>query len=188
HAHIARVFEYHDDPEGPFYSQQFVDGPDISAVTGQPSEECLRPLALIADALRYAHAKGFVHRDLKASNVLLDNRGAPNLIDFGVVQAEGGEAAGGSPIAMSPQQRAGESPVPADDMWALGVLMHELLTGEPPPADPDGVAAALTAADGSRIPEELQRIVRDLLARDAAERPTADEVVERLRDAGVTPG
>ena len=188
HAHIARVFEYHDDPEGPFYSQQFVDGPDISAVTGQPPDECLRPLALIADALRYAHAKGFVHRDLKASNILLDNRGAPYLIDFGVAQAEGSQPAGGSPIAMSPQQRAGEGPVPADDVWALGVLMHELLTGEPPPADPDGVAAALTAADGSRIPEDLQRIIRDALAQEAAERPTAEEVVERLRDAGVTPG
>ncbi|HEX5765689.1 MAG TPA: protein kinase, partial [Woeseiaceae bacterium] len=187
HAHIARVFEYHDDPDGPFYSQQFVDGPDISAVTGQPPDECLRPLALVADALRYAHAKGFVHRDIKASNILLDNRGAPYLIDFGVAQVEGIPTAGGSPIGMSPQQRAGEGPVPADDIWALGVLMHELLSGEPPPADAD-VAAVLTAADGSRIPEELQRIVRDALALDASERPTAEEVVERLRDAGVTPG
>ena len=188
HAHIARVFEYHDDPDGPFYSQQFIDGPDISAVTGQSPEESLRPLALIADALRYAHAKGFVHRDIKASNILLDGRGAPYLIDFGVARAPGAQASGGSPIVTSPQQRAGENPVPADDIWALGVLMHELLSGNPPPADPGELALSLAAPDGSRIPEELQRIVRDALARDADDRPTAEELVERLRDAGVTPG
>src|SRR5690606_5825330 len=188
HAHIARVFEYHDDPDGPFYSQQYIDGPDMSAVTGQSPEECLRPLALVADALRYAHAKGFVHRDIKASNILLDGRGAPYVVDFGVAQAPGAQASGGSPIAMSPQQRAGERPVPADDIWALGVLMHELLSGKPPPAEPDEVVTAVTAPDGSRITEELQRIVRDALARDAGERPAAEELVERLRDAGVTPG
>ena len=187
HAHIARVFEYHDDPDGPFYSQQYIDGPDISAVTGQSPEECLRPLALVADALRYAHAKGFVHRDIKASNILLDGRGAPYVVDFGVAQAPGAQASGGSPIAASPQQRAGESPVPADDIWALGVLMHELLSGQPPPTD-TGEPGLSLAPDGSRIPEELQRIVRDALAGDAAERPTAEELVERLRDAGVTPG
>ena len=188
HAHIVRVFEYHDDADGPFYSQQFIEGPDISVVTGQSPHDCLRPLALVADALRYAHAKGFVHRDIKASNILLDGRGAPYLIDFGVAQAPGEKVSGGSLVSSSPQQRAGEHPVPADDVWSLGVLMHEVLTGAPPPAQSDEMPGSLTAPDRSPVPEELQRIVRDTLAFDAGERPSAEEVVQRLREAGVTPG
>lgn len=191
HAHIVRVFEYHDDDDGPFYSQQFIDGPDVSVVAGQPLIESLRPFGLIADALRYAHAKGFVHRDIKASNIVLDARGVPYLIDFGVAGAPGVQAAGGSAIAASPQQRAGDLPAPADDIYAMGVLMYEILTGTPPPAGRAGEelpVRSLVAPDGASVPEELQRIVRDMLAADADERPSAEEVARRLADAGVTPG
>jgi tetratricopeptide (TPR) repeat protein len=193
HPHIVRVFEYHDDEQGPFYSLQFIGGPDISAVAGQPPMESLRPLGLIADALRYAHAKGYVHRDIKASNVLIDARGAPYLIDFGIAQAqgqaEGHEASGGSEISLSPQQRAGEPPVPADDIYALGVLMHEILTGYPPPAEVHDLSAGLlTTPDGSPVPEEVERIVRDMLSVPPDDRPSAEELLRRLRDAGVMPG
>ena len=77
HAHIVRVFEYNDDPDTPFYSLQFVDGPDISVLSGAPLKHILAPIGLIADALRYAHGKGVVHRDVKAANILLDQNGAP---------------------------------------------------------------------------------------------------------------
>ncbi|MGB5346285.1 MAG: protein kinase, partial [Woeseia sp.] len=83
HAHIVRVFEYHDDAEGPFYAQQFIDGPALAVLAGQPLDQLLRPLGLLADALRYAHAKNIVHGDITAANVLLDGRGAPYLLDFG---------------------------------------------------------------------------------------------------------
>ena len=107
HAHIVRVFEFHDD-ENPFYSLQFVDGPDIGALSGAPLEHILPPIGLIADALRYAHARNVVHRDIKASNILLDHNGAPYLIDFGVASANDRTAGGGSLIAASPQALAGE--------------------------------------------------------------------------------
>ena len=57
HAHIVRVFEFHDEAL-PFYSLQFIDGPDLSILSGATPDELLPPLALVADALRYAHAKG----------------------------------------------------------------------------------------------------------------------------------
>ena len=189
HAHIVRVFEYHDDPDGPFYSQQFIDGPDIGVVAGEPPLESLRPFGLIADALRYAHAKGFVHRDVKASNILLDARGLPYLIDFGVAQAEGVPVSGGSPVAASPQQLAGDSPSPADDIYALGVVVHEVLTGSPPALVAGEISpASLVTPDGSPVPGELQGLVRDMLASDPRERPPAEEVARRLQDAGVAPG
>ena len=98
HAHIVRVFEFHDDPDGAYYSLQFIGGVDLGVLSGQNPDEALRPVGLIADALRYAHAKGVVHRDIKAANILLDGRGAPYLVDFGVAAApaDGGSAGGGS--------------------------------------------------------------------------------------------
>jgi serine/threonine-protein kinase len=127
HAHIVRVFEFNDDPEQPFYTLQFVDGPDIGILSGAPLEHVLPPLALVADALRYAHGKGVVHRDVKAGNILLDHNGAPYLIDFGVAAEGGTVAGGGSLIAASPQSLAGEPPQPADDIFALGGLIYELI-------------------------------------------------------------
>ena len=127
HAHIVRVFEFHED-DGAFYSLQFIDGPDISVLAGASPAESLPPVALIADALRYAHAKGVVHRDVKAANILLDHNGAPYLIDFGVAARGAQNPGGGSLIAASPQQLSGNPPGPADDIFALGGLIYELVS------------------------------------------------------------
>lgn len=175
HANIVRVFEYHDEDE-PYYSLQYLGGPDISVLTGEEPDLALRPIGLIADALRYAHGKNIIHRDIKASNVLLDNRGAPYLIDFGVAAAADQPATGGSKIASSPQQLAGEPARPEDDIYALGVLIHELLSGHPP------------AGGAATLPSSVQALVTEMLSEDPATRPNAESVVERLRDAGFSPG
>lgn len=181
HAHIVRVFEFHDDPDGAFYSLKYVSDVDIGVLCGKSPGESLPPVGLIADALRYAHAKGVVHRDIKASNILLDARGAPYLVDFGVAATAAENVGGGSAVNASPQQKAGEAPGPADDIYALGVLMHELLTGSPPPA---GGPAKIVLADGSTAPSAIEALVNDMLAHDAAKRPSAEQVAERLAAAG----
>ena len=187
HAHIVRVFEFHDDPDGAYYSLQFIGGVDLGVLSGQMPDEALRPGGLVADALRYAHAKGVVHRDIKAANVLLDGRGAPYLVDFGVaaIPADGGIAGGGSRINASPQQLAGDAPQPADDIYALGVLIHEMLTGSPPPSGPP---INLALPDGSNVPTAINTLVNDMLAPDAAVRPSSMEVAERLSAAGFAAG
>jgi len=108
HAHIVRVFEFHEDRGAAFYSLQFIDGSDISVLSGQTLANVLPPLGLITDALRYAHARDVVHRDIKASNVLLDSNGAPYLTDFGVAAPVGASTGGGSLVAASPQVLRGE--------------------------------------------------------------------------------
>ncbi len=187
HAHIVRVFEFHDDPEGAFYSLQFISDVDLGVLCGKDPGDALPPIGLIADALRYAHAKGVVHRDIKASNVLLDGRGAPYLVDFGVaaLPAEEVAVAGGSEINASPQQKAGEAPRPADDIYALGVLMHELLTGSPPSLDGP---LNILLPDGSAAPPAITALISDMLAGDAAARPSAEEVAGRLAAAGFAAG
>jgi len=180
HAHIARVFEYHDE-DRPFYAMQYVDGPDIGELGGEPLEAVLPAIGLIADALRYAHGKGVIHRDIKAGNLLLDAQGAPYLIDFGISAA----ATGGSAANASPQQRAGEAPRASDDVYALGVLLHELVTGHPPEGE---VSANLKRASGEAAPSQVTQLVSDMLSASPDDRPTAEEVRERLGAAGFSAG
>jgi tetratricopeptide (TPR) repeat protein len=193
HAHIVRVFEFHDEAP-PFYSLQFIDGPDIGVLSAVAPDDCLPPVALIADALRYAHAKGVVHRDIKASNILLDHNGAPYLIDFGVASTGGQTVGGGSLIAASPQQLAGEPPQPADDIFALGGLIHELVSGRPPwgsTTTEDDIRAAspalLTQPDGTPVEPALANLVRRMLDKDAAARPDAETVAAELAGIGFAP-
>ncbi len=183
HPHIVRVFEYHDADDGPFYSQQYLGGPDAGVLAGRPVAEALRPFGLIADALRYAHGKGIVHGDIKAANILFDGRGAPYLVDFGVAAA----ASGGTPAAMSPQRRAGAAPAPADDVYALGVLLHETLFGAPP-GDPGDLRRRPLPREGTPPAAALQDLLAAMLAAEPDDRPSAEDVAQRLRDAGIEPG
>jgi tetratricopeptide (TPR) repeat protein len=189
HPNIIRVFEFHDDPEGAYFGLQFVGDTDIGVLAGIDPAESMRPVAMLADALRYAHGKGIVHRDIKASNVLLDSRGLPYLVDFGVAAPQGSSqnAGSGTEIAMSPEQRAGGEARPADDVFALGILMHELLTGNPP-GGADRQEIAQTVADGSSMPGALADLLADMLAPDAGRRPNAEDVAERLAAAGFPAG
>ncbi|MDJ0792604.1 MAG: protein kinase [Woeseiaceae bacterium] len=195
HAHILRVFEFHEDKDLAFYSMQHVDGPDLGALSGASLEDILRPIGLIVDALRYVHGKGVVHRDLKAANVLLDYNGAPYLSDFGVAVADGGRRAGGSLIASSPQVLAGAPASPADDVFALGCLIYELVSGRapwPPGATAEDIHATtpapLFAASGEDVPAAVRDIVASMLSMAEDERPPMQSVADGLRAAGFTPG
>jgi len=195
HAHIVRVFEFHDDDSGAFYSLQFIDGPDASVLAAAPVNDILQPFALVADALRYAHGKEVVHRDIKAANVLFDHNGAPYLIDFGVASNAMDAVGGGSLIASSPQQLAGDAPQPADDIFALGGLIYELVSGRPPyssaaTADDirNRVPPPLEAADGTPVAPGIQALVAAMLDKDAGRRPSAESVVDRLAGEGIEPG
>ena len=193
HAHIVRAFEFHED-DGAFYSLQYIDGPDIGVLAGASPAESLPPVALVADALRYAHAKGVVHRDVKASNILLDHNGAPYLIDFGIAATPGQDPGGGSLIAASPQQLSGDAPDPTDDIFALGGVIHELVSGRSPWRSEDTAGdilhrepPPLEAADGSAVSAGLQELVARMLDKDASRRPDAESVAGRLAELGYAP-
>ena len=195
HAHIVRVFEFSDVDDTVFYSQQYLDGPDLGVLAGAAPADFLPAIAAVADALRYAHGRDVVHRDLKASNVLLDGNGVPFLIDFGVAATSADDIGGGSLIASSPQLLDGHAPVPADDIFALGGLIYELATGSSPysstntaddirsrqPADVD----SLSAGDW---PPGLAALVMRMLSKEPAMRPSAAEIVDALSAAGFAAG
>jgi tetratricopeptide (TPR) repeat protein len=140
---------------------------------------------MVCDALEYAHRAGIIHRDIKASNVLCDRNNACYLTDFGIATARADDdkladlRGGGSLPSMSPQQVAGAPATVADDIYSLGALLYELLSGQPlfhPGVTPERIRseepARLTLdGAGQGIPKPLVLVVRAMLDKSPERRP-----------------
>lgn len=149
----------------------------------------LVPLLIeIARALEIVHAHGIVHRDLKPGNVLLDGAGHIQLADFGVAAVDGEMPVRhvGSPFNSSPQQLSGQPASPADDMYGLGTLAYELLSGFPPFYPHFDAQRILTmpapdVVPAQRCPIRLTTLVMSMLAKRATDRPPSmRSVIETL--------
>jgi serine/threonine protein kinase/tetratricopeptide (TPR) repeat protein len=169
-------------------------GGDLRRLRGAGYLEIVPVLLEAAEALEYAHARGVVHRDLKPGNVLFDSRGRVKLADFGIAgllpAADAGakeqRGAGHSPFSASPEQLRGEPPSPADDIYGLGALAYELLSGHPPHYPNFDLRRAQTQpvpqlVPTRQIPPELGELVMRMLAKSAAERPASmQQVMDEL--------
>src|SRR5262249_40321677 len=139
---IVRVLDVGSTPDHPFFIvSKFIDGTTLAAKIGdgalQPAESA-GWVATIAEALHYAHSRGVFHRDIKPGNILLDTSGKPYLSDFGLALKEDnlgkGPAFCGTVPYMSPEQPRGEGNRidGRSDIYSLGVVLYELLTGRRP--------------------------------------------------------
>ncbi len=194
HPGVLRVHEPVRGPDATVLPMVLATGGDMRVLRGASYTQILPKLIDIAAALEHAHSRRIVHRDLKPSNVLLDGAGRPLLADFGAGAAEGDATGGppGSPFSASPQQLAGEPARPADDIYGLGALAYELLSGYPPfyPAfDARRIAtdAVPRLKSVKPIPPRLELLVSWLLAKQGRERPpsmrhVADEMSAVLQD------
>ena len=192
HPRIVPVYGFRSGERGSAVTLRYMRGGDAGRRRGAPPAEVVRLGRDVAEALEYLHGLGVVHRDVKASNVLLDEAGRAHLADFGIASVASGDEdglvlrGGGSRASMSPQQRAGEPAAPADDLYALGALLFELLSGRPPfpPGSTEEEARTLApppVASPFPVPDALRSLVAALLARSPGERPaSATAVKEKL--------
>ena len=174
-----------DPPHAVFHGR---DLRDLVSLRGAGTDQVRSLLAGVARACARLHAAGVVHRDLKSSNVLVDEAGEVLLTDFDLAARPGATdaPAGGSPYTASPEQLAGAPPSVTDDVYSLGALGHELLTGYPP-YYPDAAGAREATqpptmeAARNPVPPALAALVARCLARRAADRPQdMNEVLELL--------
>lgn len=204
HPNVCRIHEYGEDAGMSYISMELLEGRDLKqrladSPEGLPRDEAFAAALQIARGLGAIHRVGIIHRDLKTPNVMRDASGRVKLMDFGIAkdaQGRGATAAGdvmGTPEYMSPEQCRGEKLGFHSDVYALGIVIYELFTGEVPfrgenmmatlfkqiqePVPVDGPA-------GSRLPRSLVPVLEKALAKTPAERfQSVAELYAALREA-----
>jgi len=197
HPHVVRVFDTGEADGRPYIVMEYVDGPSLAEELerrgpfGADEVEALGHQAALA--LAHAHAAGLVHRDVKPQNLLRGEDGLLKLVDFGIARGEGGETiteAGtilGTAGYLAPEHVAGERAGAAADVYSLGAVLYELLTGRQPRVvhsladlDPD-VPIPPVAELAPDAPARLTDAIARCLDRDPSRRPPAAELAGELR-------
>ncbi|HKQ78731.1 MAG TPA: WD40 repeat domain-containing serine/threonine-protein kinase [Blastocatellia bacterium] len=144
HPNIVAIHEVGEHEGRLYFSMDYVEGQSLASLVRDhplPSETAARHVKIAAEAIHYAHRQGFLHRDLKPSNILIDEANQPRITDFGLAKRMESDsrltitgAVLGTPSYMSPEQAAGKSDQvgTASDVYSLGAILYELLTGRPP--------------------------------------------------------
>ena len=211
HPHIAVVYDYHQEDGTDFLAMELVPGGSLAARIAAgplPPAEAAAIARDIASALAAAHEAGVIHRDLKPANVLFTQRGEVKVVDFGLAKdvaspedrstalptlTATGTVAGTLPY-MAPEQLMGAAVGAAADVWALGIVLHEMLSGSRPFQGDTGYALANAILNQPLpalppdTPGPLAATVRACLARHPGERPTAAAVADALRSERTLPG
>jgi serine/threonine protein kinase len=168
HANVVSVLDFGDFEGSSFLVMEYVPGGSLADIAGEPlmPERALELVEQAARGAGAAHDRDVVHRDIKPANILLDKEGRPKLADFGIASARGGErmtATGetiGSPHYISPEQISGAGATPASDVYSLGIVLYELLTGVRPHEKDNLTALAIAHVDSQ--PEPPSAHVDDL--------------------------
>jgi serine/threonine-protein kinase len=199
HPGIVRFYEFLEHEEQPCIVMEYVDGETLGARIRRrgalPVREVLKVFDSITGAVSYLHARRIVHRDLKSENIRISSSGAVKLLDFGLSRragspqlTEAGRVAGTFEY-LSPELLAGAEATPASDIWALGVLLYEALSGRLPFEAANmgelcrriGEAAVIPLGSvNPSVPVALERVVRRCLERKPANRFAS---VDALREA-----
>ena len=194
HPNIITIHDFGFDEDRIFIIMEYVPGSDLKTIIRQRSDEGLifsveEAVSLITQAcagIGYAHRAGIVHCDVKPQNLIVTSENRLKVADFGISRLlstiqpdEKNEYVWGSPLYMSPEQASGNAPVPASDVYSLGIIMYEMLTGRLP-FHSDNIEDLVEAhknvlpvhprAYNREIPPELEKIILKVLAKEPASR------------------
>jgi eukaryotic-like serine/threonine-protein kinase len=200
---IVQIFDVGHAPEGLYYVSELVDGENLASRLHRgalPPWQACGIAAQLCRGLAHAHAQRIVHRDVKPANILLSSRGRVKVGDFGVARLAEGTTDGaaatvvGTPKYMAPEQGRGRPTTPATDVYSVGVVLYEMLSGKPPFNEDSVVAMAVRHLQDpppplpGGVPAPLAAIVGRALAKDPARRyadgaEMADALVDARRSA-----
>jgi serine/threonine-protein kinase len=204
HPHLLPIYDYNGSHDPPYIVMRYLESGTLKDVLDKgrlPVEDIIYMMRQIASALDYAHRQGVIHRDIKPSNIMIDQEGNAFLTDFGIARlAEGGSGltqtgfAVGTPGYMSPEQGMGLDNVDArSDIYALGVMLFQMLTGQMPYSGETPMAVILKHMNDAvpkptSVDAELPPEVDDVIAKAMAKKPedrysTAGELVNDLMKA-----
>jgi serine/threonine-protein kinase len=179
HPNVCRVYDIGEAEGATYLSMEYVDGEDLASLLRRigrlPNDKALEIARQLCAGLAAAHDKGVVHRDLKPGNIMLDGQGRLRITDFGLagVAGEVKDIRSGTRGYMAPEQQSGQEVTARSDIYALGVVLHEVFTGKRPSAD----------SSHPDLAPEVDRVIRRCLAQDPAKRPAS-----ALQVAAALPG
>jgi serine/threonine protein kinase len=195
HPNIVTVYDVGHEQGIHFYAMEYLPNGDLKQriTAGLTPYQALSYLKQIAQALEYAHQKGFIHRDIKPENVLFDEQDHPKLTDLGIAKAKkesqlitNARQSVGTPSYISPEQAQGKVVDERSDIYSLGIVFYEMLTGSLPYDDPEPLKIALQHIKGPlpQLPPHLinyQDFLTAMIAKDPADRfASASELLEAI--------
>lgn len=206
HPNVVTIHEFGRSEEGPYFVTEFVEGVDLEQLLEReeplPLDVAVGLVVQAARGLGAAHRREILHRDVKPANLLLSTEGRVKLTDFGlaasIVQQAGSSSVSGTPGYIAPELIRGESPSPASDLFGLGAVLYEAVTGRPAfpgSSTSEHLDAALNRDPlarvemSRRLPSPLRSILGELLEKDPERRiANASKAERRLSEVGVAVG
>jgi serine/threonine protein kinase len=184
HSNIVTVYDVGQSGNFYYLAMEYLPGADLKTkiAEGIKTQECLDIISKVAVALHFAHAKGYIHRDVKSENILFNDKGDPLLTDFGIAKASNSSTQMtqtgkliGTPEYMSPEQCRGKKIDGRSDLYSLGIILYEMLTRSVPFTGEDSVAVCIqhVTKPTPQLParlKHLQWFVERLLAKDPEKR------------------
>jgi len=192
HPNVCRVYDIGEIDGAAYISMEYVDGENLGSLLRRigrlPGDKAIEIARKLCAGLAAAHAKSVLHRDLKPANIMIDGCGQVLIMDFGLAaiadQVEGAEVRNGTPAYMSPEQLAGREVTERSDIYALGLVLYEIFTGQTAFKTADRSAVPSAASAVKDIDPVIERVIARCLDPDPARRPPSALALARMLPGG----